>query len=243
MTTQQSNSRLPILYSFRRCPYAMRARMALYASEHTVELREVVLKNKPASLLACSPKGTVPVLIVSDQHIIAESRDIIDWTLEKQDLQEWLSSLTADQRLELNQLITENDAEFKGNLDRYKYPNRYLTPENNNDQDPTAVDYEHYSLGARQSAEIFLQSLEQRLNHHSFLLGDKASMADIAIFPFIRQFAHVDKVWFDQAPYPALQQWLAYWLSSPIFQAIMKKYTPWQPDAEPLYFGQLHFEP
>lgn len=233
---------LPILYNFRRCPYAMRARMAIYASGLTVELREVVLKNKPAEMLECSPKGTVPVLVLENGKVVDESRDIINFALAEHDPLSWVSALTDIQLTEMDQLIDINDQQFKGSLDRYKYPNRYLIAVEG-EVAPTAEELLQYGLNARRLAENFLQDLEQRLNQHRFLLGDNATMADIAIFPFIRQFAHVDKIWFDQAPYPALQRWLAHWLDSPLFQAIMKKYPAWQPEDAPLYFGQLHIEP
>jgi glutathione S-transferase len=205
---------LPILYSFRRCPYAMRARLAIRYSGIPVALREVVLRDKPASMLNYSPKGEVPVLVLPDGTVLEESLDIIHWALANHDPAHWLPS---DEALlqQATALIGENDSRFKHNLDRYKYPDRYA--------DEQGPDY-------RAEGEVFLQKLEQRLSRHRYLLGEHISIADIAIMPFIRQFAHTDKDWFDQAPYPHLQQWLADWLESKLFQDVMKKYPAWQPD-------------
>jgi glutathione S-transferase len=198
---------LPILYSFRRCPYAMRARLALYASGVAVELREVSLRAKPASMLAASPKGSVPVLVLPDGRVIDESWEIMQWALHQHDPEGWLgqdNSFIAA----ANPLIIENDTTFKYHLDRYKYAERY--PE---------YPRSHY----RSEAQVFLQQLENRLHMTRFLLGDAMSVADVAIFPFIRQFAAVDKNWFAQAPYPLLQYWLDIFLSSELFDAVIKK--------------------
>ncbi len=207
-----------ILYSFRRCPYAMRARMALYASGLTVELREIELKNKPAAMLAASPKGTVPVLVLPDGAVIDESRDIMIRALHENDPQGWL---TGDQNTCIN-LIDRNDTAFKSALDRYKYPNRYP------DEDCS---------GARDQCAAILSDLNERLGTSPQLLGDTVTMADIALFPFIRQCAFVDKDWFDTQDWPYLQRWLAGHLDSPLFAAIMKKYKPWQEGDEPISFG------
>jgi glutathione S-transferase len=198
---------LPILYSFRRCPYAMRARLALYASGVAVELREVSLRAKPASMLAASPKGSVPVLVLPDGRVIDESWEIMQWALHQHDPEGWLgqdNSFIAA----ANPLIIENDTTFKYHLDRYKYAERY--PE---------YPRSHY----RSEAQVFLQQLENRLHTPRFLLGDAMSIADVAIFPFIRQFAAVDKDWFAQAPYPSLQRWLNIFLGSELFDEVMKK--------------------
>lgn len=214
------NSVLPILYSFRRCPYAMRARLGIFYSCMKVELREVVLRDKPASMLDYSPKGEVPVLILPDGTVLEESLDIIHWALSYNDPQHWLP---ADEtiRQQAMVLIEENDGHFKHNLDRYKYPERY--------PDEQGHDY-------RAEGEVFLQKLEQDLNQHRYLLGEHLSITDIAILPFIRQFAHTDKDWFDQAPYPHLQQWLNDFLESELFLSVMKKYPAWQPNDVPGYF-------
>lgn len=198
----------PLLYSFRRCPYAMRARLALYFSKLSYRKFEVSLKDKPAEMLEISPKGTVPVLQLSDGEVIEESLDIALWALKQNDPQNLLQN--ADALIEMLSLVERNDGEFKHWLDRYKYADRHLenTPE-------------HY----RSQGEVFLAQLEIRLAPQPFLMGDKASFADIAIMPFVRQFAHVDKSWFEQSPHRHLQQWLAYWLESTAFTKIMAK-TP-----------------
>ncbi|WP_250655698.1 glutathione S-transferase [Alkalimarinus coralli] len=217
----------PVLYSFRRCPYAMRARMALSYSAIPVELRETELKNKPAEMLDASAKGTVPVLVMPDSQVIDESWDIITWALEKSDPQKWMPASGTSQFHELNDLIHTNDYEFKGYLDRYKYADRY--PE---------YSAEHY----RAQGEAFLGSLERRLNASRYILGHDISVADIAIMPFIRQFAHVDINWFEHAPYPKLRTWLKAFLQSSLFNGVMKKYKPWQagdtPTALPTYVDQ-----
>ena len=212
----------PILYSFRRCPYAMRARLAISLAEQQVELREVVLRDKPEQMLEISPKGTVPVLQLADGTVLEESFDITLWALKLNDPQQLLAD--DDQLTEMLAMIEENDGDFKDALDHYKYANRF--PEQ------TDVDY-------RQQGELFIAKLEQRLTNGQYLFGDKASLADIAVMPFVRQFAHVDKAWFDQADYPAVQRWLAYWLTSDVFLSIMPKYEQWQPDNAVVTFPKM----
>ncbi|MDF0378320.1 glutathione S-transferase [Methylophilus sp. YYY-1] len=195
----------PILYSYRRCPYAMRARMAIWAANIQVEVREISLREKPAHLLQISPKGTVPVLQLPDGTVLEQSLDIMQWALAQNDPQGWLN---ADHDA-VNALITINDGEFKQALDRYKYPDRY---------------HEQAQLGYREQGEQFLQRLEAALEQHDYLLGDKPSMADVAIFPFIRQFAAVDADWFASSAYPKLRVWLEGWLQSPLFEKVMQKF-------------------
>ncbi len=195
----------PILYSFRRCPYAMRARLAIATSGLTVELREVILRNKPQELLDISPKGTVPVLLLPNEKVIDESLDIMRWALSLHDPLGWLSN---DLSEDINQLIQWNDNEFKHYLDRYKYADRY--PEKNE---------KFY----REKAELFLIELEKRLCKHHFLCSEKCSLADIAIFPFIRQFANVDSDWFACSEYKKVGQWLTNHINSPLFIFIMDK--------------------
>jgi glutathione S-transferase len=207
------------LYSFRRCPYAMRARLAIVLAELKVELREIVLKNKPAQMLAISPKGTVPVLELvetdgSSRRVIEESRDILQWALEQHDPQAVLDVEPASAQA----LIEQNDNEFKHWLDRYKYSDRYP---------------ELSQLEYRERGEVFLQVLETLLAKHRYLLGDTISSADIGIMPFVRQFAHVDQEVFYQLPYPHLQQWLRDWLQHPAFQQVMVKLPAWQ-EGDPL---------
>lgn len=211
-----SLSQTQTLYSFRRCPYAMRARMALLLNGVTVEIREIVLKNKPQSMLDCSPKGTVPVLVLEDGTVIDESRDIMDFSLRN-------SNTTAFREASAPEitLINTNDTVFKTHLDKYKYADRF--PE---------FDQQDY----RQQGEVFLQQLENMLNGQDFLFGDSVTYADIAIFPFIRQFAHVDKLWFDSAHYPNLKRWLDGFLQSRAFMNVMKKIPCWQSGDESTYF-------
>ncbi|PWQ97548.1 glutathione S-transferase [Leucothrix arctica] len=209
----------PILYSFRRCPYAMRARLAIVYAGQQVELREVVLRDKPEQMLALSPKGTVPVLQLAEGGLLEESLDIALWALRLNDPQQLLAD--ENQLAEMLVMVKENDGEFKDNLDRYKYANRF--PEQ------SETDY-------RQQGELFIAKLEQRLAATTYLFGSKPSFADIAIMPFVRQFAHVDKRWFDEADYPAVQRWLSHWLASEMFLSIMPKYEQWQESHDAVTF-------
>jgi glutathione S-transferase len=209
---------LPILYSFRRCPYAMRARLAIKISEVEVELREVVLKDKPKQMLDYSPKGTVPVLQLDDGTVIDESRDIMEWALAINDPQSWLLSSDMDVE-EINRLIALNDNTFKEHLDHYKYADRF--PE----------DSEEYY---RKQGEVFLQELEARLSNSQYLMNDKLSLLDIAVFPFIRQFAYVDINWFEQSKYKKLNIWLTSLIGSDLFKSIMKKYPKWSNNCDAL---------
>lgn len=206
------------LYSFRRCPYAMRARLGLLFAELSVELREIMLKNKPTQMLAISPKGTVPVLQLIDGTVIEESREIMMWALEQNDPQGLLDTAALSQA---EALIAQNDNEFKYWLDRYKYADRHT--------EMTQTEY-------RQRGEVFLQVLEARLTKSRYLLGDSVTVADIGIMPFVRQFAHVDRDTFYDLPYPKLQQWLQDWLAHPLFLQAMVKFQPWQEEDEVVIF-------
>lgn len=197
-----------ILYSFRRCPYAMRARLALAYSQQTVQLREIILKEKPPEMMQLSGKGTIPVLQLSSGEVIDESLDIMAWALSQHDPDNWLSE---DVQIMLA-LIDKNDFEFKVWLDRYKYADRF--PEKSNT---------YY----REQCEYFLVELEKRLRTNNYLFSKKVSLADMAIFPFIRQFAAVDNHWFQQSPYPQLQKWLDNLLTNPLFFSVMQKYPTW----------------
>ena len=190
---------LPILYSFRRCPYAMRARLALTYSGIELEHREILLKAKPQEMLDASPKGTVPVLVLSDGTVIDESFDIMLWALNQNDPRGWLNGYNKD-------LIKENDGPFKRSLDRYKYPNRYP------DEDCS---------GALDQCLEFIEKLDAYITNHT-------TLTDIAIFPFIRQFSKVDPKIFEDLPYPKVQVWLSEHLESDLFQNIMKKHPVWQ---------------
>ncbi len=207
---------LPILYSFRRCPYAMRARMALLVSDTPVRLREVVLRDKPAEMIEVSPKATVPVLVLPDGQVIDESLAIMRWALKRNDPDGWLLDSEAE-----SALIEEADGPFKDDLDRYKYPTRY------ENVDP---------LDHRAGGLVFLEKLDALLLDSGQLMGAKPTLADHAIFPFVRQFANNDRDWFDQLPLPALQQWLSDHLASALFATTMVKYPQWvSGDAEPVF--------
>lgn len=211
-------SSYPCLYSFRRCPYAMRARLGILFAELQVELREITLKNKPPQMLAISPKGTVPVLQLLDGTVIEESREIMIWALAQQDPQGLLHDAALH---EANALIDKNDNEFKYWLDRYKYADRHL--------EMSQTEY-------RQKGEVFLQLLEELLTKNPYLLGKGITLADIGIMPFVRQFAHVNRDVFYNLPYPNLQRWLQDWLQHPLFLQVMAKFEPWQDEDEVVVF-------
>ncbi|EJL03305.1 MULTISPECIES: glutathione S-transferase [Pseudomonas] len=195
------------LYSFRRCPYAMRARMALRYSAVEVDIIEVSLKAKPAQMLALSSKGTVPVL-EADGRVIDESLEIMAWALDRNDPNDWRLLHDCEGQALTATLIEENDQVFKQHLNRYKYPERH-----------PGQPMEHY----RAEGEVFLGRLEALLEARPFLAANHQSLADVALMPFVRQFAHVDREWFAQAPYPHLQRWLQRFLTSELFVAIMAK--------------------
>ncbi len=208
----------PILYSFRRCPYAIRARLALRVSGIQVVHREVVLADKPVALRLISPKATVPVLVVSQQQVIAESMEIMYWALHQHDPQDWLKG-SAERLAEGARLIAYNDSEFKPQLDRYKYADRFP-------QQPMEV--------YRAEGEVFLQQLEAKLAVASYLLCERPTLADMAIVPFIRQFSSVNSEWFENSPYPFLQAWLRKLLVTPLFTSVMTKYQQWEEGDEPV---------
>ncbi|MBG8559863.1 MULTISPECIES: glutathione S-transferase [Pseudomonas] len=196
-----------ILYSFRRCPYAMRARMALRYAGCPVQICEVSLKAKPADMLALSPKGTVPVLSV-DGEVLEESLQIMHWALARHDPQNWALRDDPNAAQQATQLIERNDTLFKQQLNHYKYAERY--PEQSR---------ETY----RALAEAVLLDLEQRLERQAYLVTAHPSIADVALMPFVRQFAGVEPDWFATAPYPRLRVWLQGWLESALFKAIMAR--------------------
>jgi glutathione S-transferase len=212
----------PILYSFRRCPYAMRARMALWVAGITVELREVKLADKPEELIAASPKATVPVLVLPDGAVIDESLAIMRWALERSDPEGWLS-------VEDTALIERNDGPFKRHLDRYKYPTRY--------PDEAGGDEETFRFDHRSHGLAFLEELNTRLAETRQLCGPTRTLTDIALFPFIRQFANTDRDWFDAQGLPHLHSWLEAHLASDLFASIMPKFTPWKTGDDAILFG------
>ena len=194
----------PILYSFRRCPYAMRARMALLVSGTVCELREVLLRDKPAELIAASPKATVPVLVLPAGRVIDESLDVMRWALARHDPEGWLDG---DDRV----LIATYDGAFKHHLDRAKYPQRY---------GDDSVDH-------RAEALAMLMALDRRLASRAYLCGDRRTLSDAAIMPFVRQFAAIDRAWFDAQPLPAVHRWLAALIASPLFEQTMRGFPRW----------------
>jgi glutathione S-transferase len=205
--TRATMTERPILFSFRRCPYAMRARMAIAVSGVTVTLREVVLRDKPEALIAASPKATVPVLLLPGGEVIDESLAIMRWALAQHDPSNWLAGGDPG-------LIDIFDGPFKAALDRYKYPHRFdisdATPQ-------------------RKSGLAQLAALEPLLQRQAHIGGEVPGLADIAIFPFVRQFAATEPAWFAAQPLPALHRWLASVAGAPLFTAVMQKYPKWQP--------------
>ena len=197
----------PILYSFRRCPYAIRARMALSYMDVTVELREVLLNERPQSLYEVSSKGTVPVLLLKDGNVLDESLDIMLWAIKQGE-----QKLYEDKINEQNKLIKYNDTKFKYWLDRYKYHVRYL---------------DHSRDYYQRKCSKTLAEYDMRLRENSYLMGDRIRLADIAIFPFMRQCANVDQNWFNNK-YPNLNQWLESWKQSQHFKSVMMKYNQWK---------------
>ncbi|NQV90074.1 glutathione S-transferase [Candidatus Uhrbacteria bacterium] len=208
------NPPLPILYSFRRCPYAMRARLAIAKSNQTVEIREVVLREKPQSMIDFSPKATVPVLVLSDGTVLEESLEIMNWALQKNDPDHWLQILNKD-------LIQDNDTRFKIYLDKYKYFNRHP---------------EKTQLAYRKECEKFLVKLGYCLSKTQFLQGDHMTLVDAALLPFIRQFANVDIEWFESSPYKHVNRWLHTFLQSTLFDRIMTPYDQWHADDKQILF-------
>ena len=196
----------PLLYTYRRCPYAIRARMALLQAAIEFDAHEIVLRAKPAGMLAVSPKGTVPVLQLPDGRVIDESLDIMRWAFEGRDQGGWWErSATQDNQA----LIALNDGPFKQLLDRYKYPQRFTQAAQREYRD--------------EAVACLLDLLEQRLPAQPYLGGATPCAADLAIFPFVRQFRAVDLAWFDAQPFPATQAWLQHWLQAQQFEVCMKK--------------------
>ena len=214
----KSKNNLPILYSFRRCPYAMRARLAIHISGQKCELREVLLRDKPPSMLEYSPKGTVPVLVLQDGNVIDESLDVIDWALNLNDPDDWQRSKDTKKTKEL---IKINDGEFKYHLDRYKYSKRY------DNEDPEFH---------RKKCLKFIESVNNELNNSKYIFDDNISYADIVVLPFIRQFRIADIEWFDSLPYDNLKKWLSSFLNSSLLNSIMKKYDLWKEGDKSIVF-------
>jgi glutathione S-transferase len=211
---------LPILYSFRRCPYAMRARLALLASGIEYEHREVVLRDKPADMLAASPKGTVPVLVLPNGQVIDQSLEIMLWALRQNDLYGWL-----EHKNEALELIAQCDGDFKFHLDRYKYPNRY-------EKDGHTCDALLHRAKAAEFATTINAKMSAEKVQNSYTLNSGSGSKYAGLMPFLRQFSHVDKTWFAAQAWSVLQAALASFEVSVAFKTIMQSYAPWQAGAE-----------
>jgi len=212
----------PVLYSLRNCPYAMRARLAIYASGQQVHLRDLVLSNKPAEMLLASPKGTVPVLITAENSVIDESLAVMLWAFTQSDPQNYLDASQPNALAEMLELISLFDNEFKEHLEQYRCAKRY--------HEPSLIEN-------RQQCEHYLAGLELRLNQHQYLMSDNPSLADLALMPFIRQFARVERQWYLQSPYPKLRQWLNQYLQSRMFSKVMAQNPMWLESKEDIIFG------
>ena len=214
---------LPILYSLRNCPYAMRARIAIFKAKQIVMLRDIVLSNKPKEMLAASPKATVPVLVLANGTVVEESLAIMLWALNETDPDDLLQSQNEHELSVMLNLIKSFDHDFKVCLEQYKCAKRYR---------------ESNIIECRVECEQFIQMLENRLNSHDFLMSNTESLADIALLPFIRQFARIERQWYLQSPYPKVRQWLNNYLQSPMFTKVMAKYPLWLDDHEVVLFGE-----
>ncbi len=213
-------SNAPIFWSFRRCPFAMRARLAIAASGQTVQLREILLRDKPAAFLATSAKGTVPVLDLRDGTVIEESRDIMMWALGVSDPDGWLD-ISHKQPDKVKTFLDNVDGPFKNDLDRYKYASRY----------EVSAAWRH-----RENGTQFLAELDRSLRATGALSGSSLGLMDFATLPFIRQFRIADPVWFDSQPWPYLHRWLQEFLGSTAFLRVMLKYPPWKEGAKTVCF-------
>lgn len=217
----------PILYSLRNCPYAMRARIAIYKANLPVLLRDVILSNKPAEMIASSPKGTVPILVLEQDKssvshlVVEESLEIMLWALAQSDPMDLLYIDDPDALPDMLSLIARFDDEFKNCLEQYKCAKRYK---------------EDNLTECRQLCEPYLAELEQRLGQHAYIMSDKESLADIALLPFIRQFARIERQWYLQSPYPSVRQWLNHYLQSVMFTKVMAKYPLWLENREEVIF-------
>ena len=207
---------LPILYTLRQCPYAIRARLGLRLAEQEIDIRDISLTDKPAEMLSITPKGTVPLLVLSNGDYIDESLSIMVWALNQHDPHNLLLADSTHLFTDMINLIARNDCKYIAALEHYKADIRY----HNSD-----------SMIYRNLCQSFLDDLELRLNKHRFFMCDHPSLADYAILPFIRQFSHVERQWFRHAPYPKLKAWLEQHYQVPIFSQVMKKKTLWQSEA------------
>ena len=218
----------PILYSFRRCPYAMRARYCLAVLEVKTQLREVVLKAKPNALLALGGSSTVPQLVTEKGERFPESLDIVFWALTHSKKHSLVTSLWPTQQQVQHKILSwlnYNDHIFKHWLDRYKYADRHP---------------EHSEQYYRERGEVFLARLEKRLNKHAYIMGESMTLADICLFPFVRQFAGVNSTWFSESRYENVRCWLNAFLMSEVFSIVMEKFPAWQEGQDVVYFPADH---
>jgi len=215
----ETNFKYPILYTFRRCPYAMRARFAIRSSKIIVEVREIKLKEKPSEFLKSSPKGTVPVLITNSGEVLEESFDIINWALNKNDPDKWLAKGKLENK-EIAKLLDDLENKFKPNLDKYKYPSRF-----------SEIDQYLY----RDKNLCFLKKLNSYLEINNSLNCEYLTLLDYAIFPFIRQFRNVNQEWFEKLNFIFLNNWINQIIDSEDFSSIMKKFKKWEPYDVPIY--------
>ena len=229
----QLDANLPILYSLQHCPFAMRARLGILLAQQSVLIRAVVTKNKPEEMLAVSPKGTVPVLVIShpegtakncpDATIIDESVDIMLWALRLSDPQNILQTEDPKKLEAMLALIWRNDKQFKPDLEVYKLARRF---------------HKNSEVADRQRCEAFVAELEKTLEKTNYFMGDQPSLVDYALLPFIRQFARVDRKWYLQSPYPKLRDWLNRHLQTPLFTKAMAKYPLWLDSHESFLLGK-----
>lgn len=215
---------LPILYSLRHCPYAMRARIAIFRSNQPVLLRDIKLSNKPPEMLELSSKGTVPMLVISPSEVIEESLDIMLKILSAKDPQDLLQKQQPQTLADMLLLIKRFDVQFKAALDTYKCAKRYR---------------ESNLMECRQACEVYIQELEQQLKKHRFLMSEKESLVDIALMPFIRQFSKVERQWYQQSPYPLVRAWLTQYLQSRMFTKVMAEHPLWVECHQVVIFGDV----
>nr|ANC57911.1 putative glutathione S-transferase [Colwellia sp. C1] len=220
-----TDSTLPVLYSLRNCPYAMRARIAIFKAQQIVMLRDIVLSNKPKEMITASPKATVPVLVLANGIVVEESLAIMLWALNETDPDDLLQSQNEHELSVMLNLIKSFDHDFKVCLEQYKCAKRYR---------------ESNIIECRIECEQFIQTLENRLSRYDFLISNTESLADIALLPFIRQFARIERQWYLQSPYPKVRQWLNNYLQSPMFTKVMAKYPLWLDDHEVVLFGDKY---
>ncbi|MGJ8674930.1 MAG: glutathione S-transferase [Pseudoalteromonas sp.] len=219
---QQSIGRLPVLYSLQHCPYAMRARVAIFRSQQPVLIRAIKLNNKPPEMLALSTKGTVPMLVLPDNQVIEESLDIILKILNDSDPHQLLTAHGQQSLTDIIAIITEFEQGFFVAVEAYKCAKRY--------QETNIIE-------CRQACEVYLQKLEDRLTQHTFLTADREGLLDIALMPFVRQFSKVERQWYQQSPYPKLRAWLTSYLQSTMFTKVMAKHELWVDGHKDIMFG------